>query len=1228
MYGPGRPLRFAIKSPVRTIISGLANIFSRFLLLPADSSCLFPPRKPPPSTPTASDPEPWRNEPPRPPQNRGSLGASMSLGHHHSWQPPGHLRTPDDHLDSRTVNGYSKSFSAPRTPQMRASVDVDGSHAGILISEAEMAADEDPRIAIFRDLYKQSEAKINSLFANQKSREDDDVATAIVADSGESAAAKGQRADEPAPPPAPAKKPARKLDDDDYDDYDDDDDDDADDPSPPKPKSLVASQDPSSVPSPSPHVPGNDAPKEPKKESLEDIRKKLEEDKKATEEAARQSFHTLFYTLENDRDAMLDQQRLEESERQVEAEMSSQVNAAIDANNTSNGYGSLSNANLGASSLTLKNLIARIDMKRTMVQASDAELRSLMSEVRKNRSKWASEDKIGQEELYEAAEKVLSELKAMTEHSSAFLTRVNKRDAPDYYTIIKHPMDLGTMTKKLKALQYRSKQDFVDDINLIWSNCFKYNTNSDHFLRKHALYMKKETEKLVPLIPDIVIRDRAEVEAEERRLQLTELDGADESDDEPIMSSRGRKAPGKSAAKKGAAPARNTPSGSEPPGSSSQPPPPIRADSDIPMDGTQNGFGTPPPGKDTPSDPTGTGGGLPGSHGDSMEIDGLLPLTNALSALSGPGADLEDPEYKVWKQVTKKDRAVIAAERHRLFKGDKLNSDEPALLRTKNGMRRWLRNQKQINVDGDKVREANSQAMGPDATRETLAEGIEVDEDKVIPDYYDVMSGVPDLPPQLLWREDSDGHIVDASEEFLRVLPKGLFTQPESKLSRKMDANMRQMQETRKICSKIGIVKQMQLQSQMYQNQFQKYNPEPFAEQDIAPHVMNDEGPVVAPWVCKSALQRSVAKIFYHTGFEEYQPSSLDAVTDIASDFFRKIGETMKCYMESPKVPVTNSVEAPAAESQWKRAYTEPEIVLHTLSSVGIDIESLESYIKDDVERLGAKLSTVHDRLRSLLSELLRPALDAGEDGSHAFADGSEQFVGGDFAEDINEDFFGFKELGLDKEFGLATLSVPLHLLQNRMYHAAQSQNTSITQTDPSFSPPPAFPRITKETISSEIGLVQAFLKAKLEAHNNEPLVEDLELPPKQRPMATKPRLPASGKIPPPSGLTGPSSSPQKRPLPPTAPGQPGGAKSGPSSSEPSKKKLKKNSGVAMGLPGAAEGDDTETKPALANLKNKDVGDEVNPKESSAMPEATGTDPNKNPDSAVSLTNGTSGDAS
>lgn len=99
--------------------------------------------------------------------------------------------------------------------------------------------------------------------------------------------------------------------------------------------------------------------------------------------------------------------------------------------------------------------------------------------------------------------------------------------------VIKQPMDLGSMTKRLKSLAYKSKQDFVDDVNLIWSNCLKYNADPTHFLRKHALAMKKETDKLVPLIPDIVIRDRAEVEAEERRMQNggVDGDGGEESDD-------------------------------------------------------------------------------------------------------------------------------------------------------------------------------------------------------------------------------------------------------------------------------------------------------------------------------------------------------------------------------------------------------------------------------------------------------------------------------------------------------------------------------------------------------------------------------------------------------------------------------------------------------------------------------------------------------------------------
>lgn len=228
----------------------------------------------------------------------------------------------------------------------------------------------------------------------------------------------------------------------------------------------------------------------------------------------------------------------------------------------------------------------------------------------------------------------------------------------------------------------------------------------------------------------------------------------------------------------------------------------------------------------------------------------------------------------------------------------------------------------------------------------------------------------------------------------------------------------------------------------MYQNQFQKYDPQPLVDADIETMVVSDDGPVMAPWVCRAALQRSVGKIFYHAGFEEFQPSALDAVTDVAVNFFHKLVTTLKTYQEAPMI-ANSQAAIEAGEPKYKPRYSFEEAILHTLDSNGVDLDSLDSYVNEDVERLGTKLSVMHERMKAHLAELLRPALDssAGADGVGAFNDGSEQFVSGDFAEDMDEDFFGFKELGLDKEFGLSSLSVPFHLLQNRMHNAYQSQN-------------------------------------------------------------------------------------------------------------------------------------------------------------------------------------------
>ncbi|KIH89083.1 transcriptional activator SPT7 [Sporothrix brasiliensis 5110] len=877
--------------------------------------------------------------------------------------------------------------------------------------------------------------------------------------------------------------------------------------------------------------------------SSEDVRKELEEARNATEEAARRSFFTIFHTLENDRTAMLEQQQLEESEKQIQAEMekngSNGPNGAAGPN-----QGTLSSANLGASSLTLKHLIARIDSKRDQVKATDAELRSLINEVRKNRSKWASEENVGQEELYEALDKVLSELKAHTEYSTPFLQRVNKREAPDYHLYVKQPMDLGTMTKKLKGLQFKSKAEFVADLNLVWDNCLKYNRDAGHPLRRMATGMRKEAEKLIPLIPDLVIRSRAEVEAEERRKQNGgDDDGGDDSDDEPIMSSRGRKTGAKGVANKSRAGGTTTmmSSSTGAGGDQKESTPSVDQKPVLQLNGLlaktgregsdfggadtgSNGFSTPVgaaaggTGSLTPS-------GLNGHLGnvDAMDIDasssvhgnnGMAALNRALNEAAEQ--TYEDEAYKIWKQVTKKDRALIAKQRYELFLGNKLNVDEPALLRNKAGMRWYLKGAKQAEALGilgpashhqteDTGKEAHV-ASSSKAAETTLAE-MEDDVEKVVPDYYEPESIVPDIPLRLQWVVDDEGQVVNQNEEFLRLVPAGHFVSPTSKLTKRMESNMRQIQETRKICSKIGVVKQMQIQTQ-------RYDPEPFHEADIEPQFISGDGPFIAGEASRAAMQRAVSKIFFHAGFEELQPSAMDAMTDIAADYFTKLCHTFNVYNEAEKKEAVG-VWAERG-NRFQPRYSPEEVVLHTLYENGHDIDSLDSYAREEVERLGTKLSGIHDRMKMHLSDLLRPALQDG--GTEAFQDGSDQFVGGDFAEELGEDFFGFKALGLDREFGLDIMSVPLHLLQSRVRNQHTVDAPTGVSSELLFEDLKPLDAVTTTGITEEIGLVKNFFLAKLHANNDQALVEDEDLPVKQR--RPRPRLGATGKI----------VSPQKRP--------------------------------------------------------------------------------------------------
>uniref|UniRef100_A0A7N8XF58 Bromodomain PHD finger transcription factor n=1 Tax=Mastacembelus armatus TaxID=205130 RepID=A0A7N8XF58_9TELE len=81
---------------------------------------------------------------------------------------------------------------------------------------------------------------------------------------------------------------------------------------------------------------------------------------------------------------------------------------------------------------------------------------------------------------YEGLRRILRSLQA---HKMAwpFLEPVDTNDAPDYYRVIKEPMDLSTMEERLQKRGYVKLTEFVADMTKIFDNCRYYNPSDSPF---------------------------------------------------------------------------------------------------------------------------------------------------------------------------------------------------------------------------------------------------------------------------------------------------------------------------------------------------------------------------------------------------------------------------------------------------------------------------------------------------------------------------------------------------------------------------------------------------------------------------------------------------------------------------------------------------------------------------------------------------------------------------
>ncbi|SCU84587.1 LADA_0D02564g1_1 [Lachancea dasiensis] len=957
-----------------------------------------------------------------------------------------------------------------------------------------------------------------------------------------------------------------------------------------------------------------------------------------------EGFNRIYHNFENDRETLLKRLKLEESDKlletsrkrtfnetgespEKEGEEKMFVDAASKKAKVQQAENSSLAVNLGSANLSLKHLLATIQDNKAKLNISDYELRHLIMDVRKNRSKWASDDKIGQEELYDACEKVVLELRNFTEHSTAFLNKVSKREAPNYYQVIKKPMDLNTVLKKLKTYQYNSKQGFADDIMLIWKNCLTYNSDPKHFLRTHAIAMQKKSLLLIPLIPDITIRERSEVEKE-----LDDIDKEDDKDDEveEELSGTGRKGGNVRGIKHNS----EEQSGKENDvneevetlsgggdGESAEGEVQHKV-KDAVNGGTKeeahlNGKGRMPdlesegeaqhePKAERDMDSKVNQAEDPDDHSSDVEEnsnnvnrgvengqhDGREENSQSLAIAERDndeedeeedeeeeedgelGSDMylvekdddkDDLEFSTWKNSTASVRAELCIERANLFRGNALNTKAPAILRNPGKMkdfnqllreykdqqeaelqRRKLEQEsimkngfgtvvKQEDEENSIIQPQQSQHMQSDCDVEKGSSEIELDDANFLTE-YNVANAVPIIGYKGVDEESMDKEEARAVEKILAdgVLQDSAYLANKDKgLNPKMNVNIQLIQEIRHICHKIALIRM--LQNPQNPSQQGKGGPNNPNNQIWDSHkykfTLIDESIDLDPvsrlatrnkkhdkHLAHRLMHKNISRIAMANGFESTQPMAINMLTEIAGEYLSNTIKTIKIHHESTSL-------------NPKKPY---EILQMSLFENGIKKpDDLFSYMEAEFVKKNNKLKDIKLKLNSFLKELLRPTLqDLSE---RNFEDESQSFMTGDFSSEITgEDFFGFKDLGLDREFGVLSNSVPMQLLTFQFQGKGAEDKIQDKKIQPEEFNDVSYADVTTSSIHENKFwntlrplLEKAYSRFKAHCAKNgkskltedpsaknldyQVLAEDDDLPSKSK--SGRPRLPPTGKI-------------------------------------------------------------------------------------------------------------------
>ncbi|KAJ7215027.1 hypothetical protein GGX14DRAFT_518637 [Mycena pura] len=720
----------------------------------------------------------------------------------------------------------------------------------------------------------------------------------------------------------------------------------------------------------------------------------------------------------------------------------------------------------------MNNLLRTLTESKAKASYPDCDLRLLLTTVKDGRvsatcfpvpcssearaQRQAHDPKLT-DPFYDSLEGLLLELRTTTidnHDAEAFLKPVSKAEVPDYYDVITNPMDLQTMLRKVKQKQYKSKREFKDDLDLIWSNCLTYNATESHPLRQCAIRLQTKANRLLrnltdrkeradPVIPaslggggppgptSLAAKPNGVVNgATHRPPTITIKPRKSFSSDPPRRASNiGGAIVGKS----------------ERPQPFTEMPALVRtaegmrafAEADVAADGN----------------PSALRGYLPADIDSAVKVE--EDEDDAFAAMDGTLGDKRrcrsgsdgrarkrlraDADPHLWWTAVHADALLPNGLPHIAYPSSRA-ARPPAEAAPPRARPRRRTKAKARDADPDKAGEktllarmnANIRTMRRLRHTHARFAALGLGTAAAAPDEFDAPGAMP--PPLAP---------ADAPPETVPLAEPGARGEEDAVVGEN-DVDDRPWGVEVGIGASPGRRRRRRTKAQA-----------------TAAPVEEPEEIVIAAETAEKCMRWMSEKVLEHEGFQGTSKSALDVLASVTSEYLLNVGRTIRFLCD-----------------KYSHTMTPEEIILHTLFESGISrVQDLERYISDDVERYGSRLGDLEKKLIGAYREVT--AVDVLDD--EALFDDDEEEGGaltlGDFADALGEDYLGLRELGIAAEFGMSSLSIPKKLLRSKRRGLGAGGAGHIAPAPPPlpYPLPAPFVPLTRAKVESQIGLLQPY---------------------------------------------------------------------------------------------------------------------------------------------------------